>query len=171
MLPPLALLGSSLAITSPLAGFVITLTLLFVVMDVTTSARSLNDLSTLEQMLRLFTRTEFGIGSRHRVHCVLECFICDDLVAVLCEFLDDDTMLAQSCTDWLYLQHWYTVVPDPAMRVTLWAPMGLGKGCEVCHTTGPLTPFCVCSQCLLREVGQGIETLWVALCAFCVSYV
>ena len=44
----------------------------------------------------------------------------DDLVAVLFEFLDDDTKLAQSCTDWLY-------VPDPTMRVTLWALMGIGK--------------------------------------------
>ena len=34
----------------------------------------------------------------------------DDLVVVLFEFLDDDTKLAQSCTDWLYVQHWYTVV-------------------------------------------------------------
>ena len=80
----------------------------------------------------------------------------DDLVAVLFEFLDDDTMLAQSCTDSLYVHHWYTVVPDPTMRVTLWALTGIGKDCEVCHTTGPLTPFCVCSLCLLREVGQGI---------------
>ena len=45
----------------------------------------------------------------------------DDLVVVLFEFLADDTKLAQSCTDWLYVQHWYTVVP--AMRVTLWALM------------------------------------------------
>ena len=59
----------------------------------------------------------------------------DDLVVVMFEFLDDDTKLAQSCTDWLYLQHWYTVVPDPAMRVTLWALMGVGDDCEVCHTT------------------------------------
>ena len=54
----------------------------------------------------------------------------DDLVAVLFEFLDDDTKLAQSCTDWLYVQHWYTVVPDPAMRVTLWALMGAGGNCH-----------------------------------------
>ena len=47
----------------------------------------------------------------------------DDLVVVLFEFLDDDTKLAQSCTDWLYVKHWYTVVPDPTMRVTLWALM------------------------------------------------
>ena len=65
----------------------------------------------------------------------------DDIVAVLFEFLDDDTKLAQSCTDWLYLQHWYIVVPEPAMRVTLWALMGAGGNCEVCHTTGPLTPI------------------------------
>ena len=46
----------------------------------------------------------------------------DDLNVVLFEFLgDDDTKLAQSCTDWLHVQHWYTVVPAPAMRVTLWA--------------------------------------------------
>ena len=36
----------------------------------------------------------------------------DDLIAVLFKFLDDDTMLAQSCTDWLYVQHKYTVVLD-----------------------------------------------------------
>ena len=28
----------------------------------------------------------------------------DDLIVVLFEFLDDDTKLAQSCTDWLYVQ-------------------------------------------------------------------
>ena len=54
----------------------------------------------------------------------------DDLEAVLFEFLDDDTKLAQSCTDWLHVQHWYTVVPDPAMRVTLWALMGVGGDCH-----------------------------------------
>ena len=62
----------------------------------------------------------------------------DDLVAVLFEFLDDDTKLAQSCTDWLYVQHWYTVVPDPAMRVTLWALMGAGGNChEYIQDTSP----------------------------------
>ena len=45
----------------------------------------------------------------------------DDLNVLLFEFLDDGTKLAQSCTDWLYVQHWYTVVPEPSMRVTLWA--------------------------------------------------
>ena len=54
----------------------------------------------------------------------------DDLVVVLFEFLEDDTKLAQSCTDWLYVQHWYTVVPDPAMRVTLWALTGAGGNCH-----------------------------------------
>ena len=71
----------------------------------------------------------------------------DGLVVVLFEFLDDDTKLAQSCRNWLYVQRWYTVVPEPPMRVTLWALMGAGKDCEVCHTTGPSTPFCVCSLC------------------------
>ena len=79
----------------------------------------------------------------------------DDLVAVLFEFLDDDTKLAQSCTDWLYVQHWYTVVPDPAMRVTLWALMGAGGNCEVCHTTGPLTPFCVVFSVSAEGSGTG----------------
>ena len=51
----------------------------------------------------------------------------DDLNVVLFEFLDDDTKLAQSCPDWLYVQHWYTVVPEPSMRVTLWALMGVAK--------------------------------------------
>ena len=54
----------------------------------------------------------------------------DDLNVVLFKFLEDDTKLAQSCTDWLYVQHWYTVVPDPAMRVTLWALMGVGDDCD-----------------------------------------
>ena len=43
----------------------------------------------------------------------------DDLIVVLFEFLDNDTKLTRSCTDWLYVQHWYSVVPEPAMRVTL----------------------------------------------------
>ena len=53
----------------------------------------------------------------------------DDLNVVLFEFLEDDTKLAQSCTEWLFVQHWYTV-PDPAMRVTLWALMGVGDDCD-----------------------------------------
>ena len=57
----------------------------------------------------------------------------DDLNVVLFEFVDDDTKLAQSCTDWFYVQHWYTVVPDPAMRVTLWALMGVGADCDKRH--------------------------------------
>ena len=65
-----------------------------------------------------------------------------DLVAVLFEFLDDDTKLAQSCTVWLYVQHWYTVVPDPAMRVTLWALMGAGGNChEYIQDTPPVPLF------------------------------
>ena len=47
----------------------------------------------------------------------------DDLNVVLFEFLEDDTKLAQSCVHWLYVQHWYTVVPESSMRVT-----------EVCDT-------------------------------------
>ena len=46
----------------------------------------------------------------------------DDLNVILFEFLDD-TKLAQSCRNWLYVQHWYNVVPEPSMRVTLWALM------------------------------------------------
>ena len=74
----------------------------------------------------------------------------DDLVVVLSEFLDDDTKLVQSCTEWLYVQHWYTVVPHPAMRVTLWALMTSksssmrldGYLCEVFHTIFLSAPFC-----------------------------
>ena len=33
----------------------------------------------------------------------------DDLIVVLFEFLDNDTKLARSCTDWLYVQHWYSL--------------------------------------------------------------
>ena len=54
----------------------------------------------------------------------------DDLNVVLFEFLDDDTKLAQSCRNWLYGQHRYTVVPEPSMRVTLSALMGAGGNCH-----------------------------------------
>ena len=54
----------------------------------------------------------------------------DDLNVVLFEFLEDDTKLAQSCVHWLYVQHWYTDVPEPFMRVTLWALMGVGDDCD-----------------------------------------
>ena len=47
----------------------------------------------------------------------------DNLNVILFEFLDDDTKLAQSCRDWLCVQRWYTVVPEPSMRVTLWVLM------------------------------------------------
>ena len=67
-----------------------------------------------------------------------------DLVVVLFEFLDDDTKLAQSCTDWLYLQHWFTVVPDPTMRVTLWALMGAGGNCHEYIQDTPLHLFLFC---------------------------
>ena len=74
----------------------------------------------------------------------------DGLVVVLFEFLDDDTKLAQSCTDWLHVQRWHTVVPEPPMRVTLWALMTSkpssmrldGYLCEVFHTTFLSAPFC-----------------------------
>ena len=65
----------------------------------------------------------------------------DDLVVVLFEFLEDDTKLAQSCTDWLYVQHWCTVVPDPAMRVTLWALTGTGGKCHEHMQDSPLHFF------------------------------
>ena len=47
----------------------------------------------------------------------------DDLNVILLEFLDDDTKLAQSRRDWLYVQRWYTVVLEPSMRVSLWVLM------------------------------------------------
>ena len=69
----------------------------------------------------------------------------DDLIAVLFEFLDDDTKLARSCTHWLFVQHWYTVVPEPAMR------MGAGGNChEHIHCT-PLH-FLLFSVFHLQEV-------------------
>ena len=71
----------------------------------------------------------------------------DDLNVVLFEFLDDDTKLAQSCGDWLYVQHWHTVVPDPTMRVTLWALMGAGKDCEsLRHNQSPGSFFRLSSR-------------------------
>ena len=56
---------------SPRAEFITTLTLLYVLMAVATSARSWNDCNTFEQMQRCDTRTGFSIGSSHRVLCVL----------------------------------------------------------------------------------------------------
>ena len=70
MLLPLARSDSSLAIMSPHAGVVTTLTHLYVLMAVITSARLLNDCSTFEQMQRCHTRKGFSIGSSHRVLCV-----------------------------------------------------------------------------------------------------
>ena len=69
MLLSLALLGSSLVMMSSHVGFVTTLTPLSVLMAVTTSARLLNVYNTFEQMLRRSTRTEFIIGTSHRVLC------------------------------------------------------------------------------------------------------
>ena len=37
----------------------------------------------------------------------------DDLVVLLVEFLEDDTKLAQFCTDWQNVQHRYTARPGP----------------------------------------------------------
>ena len=66
----LAHLDSSLTTTLPHAGFIITLTLLCVLMAVTTSARSWNDCSTFEQMQRRFIKTGDSVGFSHRVHRV-----------------------------------------------------------------------------------------------------
>ena len=68
----------------------------------------------------------------------------DDLNVVLFEFLEDDTKLAQSCTDWLYVQHWYTVVPEPSMRVTLWALMGVGDDPLLSHVSVVPCVFVLC---------------------------
>ena len=65
----------------------------------------------------------------------------DDLVVVLFEFLDDDTKLAQSCRNWLYVEHWHTVVPEPSMRVTLSALMGAGALCREHMQDTPLHSF------------------------------
>ena len=74
----------------------------------------------------------------------------DDLNVVLFEFLEDDTKLAQSCTDWLYVQHWYTVVPEPSMRVTLWALMGVGTDCDKrTQDTPPCSIFSFLSRVVL----------------------
>ena len=62
MLLPLAHLGSSQAMMSPHAGFVVTLKPLYVSMGATTSVRLLNDCNTFEQTLRHHTRTGFSIG-------------------------------------------------------------------------------------------------------------
>ena len=54
----------------------------------------------------------------------------DGLIVILFEFLDDDTKLAQSCRNWLYVQHWHDVVPEPSMRVMLWTLVGAGGNCH-----------------------------------------
>ena len=79
----------------------------------------------------------------------------DNLNVTLFEFLDDDMKLAQSCMNWLYVQHWYVVVPDPAMRVTLAALMGIGKDCDK-HTpdTPPRSVCWVCLSCCLSKPGR-----------------
>ena len=55
-------LGSSPATTLPHAGLVITLTPLYVLRAVTTSAKSWKDYSTFEQLQRHLTRTDFSDG-------------------------------------------------------------------------------------------------------------
>ena len=66
----------------------------------------------------------------------------DGLIVILFEFLDDDTKLAQSCRNWLYVQHWHTVVPELDARDALGADGGM-RDCRTCHTTGPLS-LCFC---------------------------
>ena len=68
---PWHILGSSRAMRPPHAGFVVTLTLLFVSMVATASVKLLNDCSTFEQTPRQYTKTGFSIGIFHRVSCVL----------------------------------------------------------------------------------------------------
>ena len=75
----------------------------------------------------------------------------DDLNVVLFEFLEDDKKLAQSCTDWLYVQHWYTVVPEPSMGVTLWALMGAGGNCHEHMQDTPLHFFAFLGFCWDRH--------------------
>ena len=92
MLLPLAHFGSSLATTWPRAGFVTTLTHLYVLMAVTTSVRSWTGYNTFEQMQRRLTWTGFSIGSSHRSHCVLVhvtrvivlCFSCSQVFSLGC---------------------------------------------------------------------------------------
>ena len=67
---PLAQLGSSRAIISAQAGFIVTMTLLYVSMGATASVKLLNDCSTFEQTPRHYTKTGFSIGSLHRDPCV-----------------------------------------------------------------------------------------------------
>ena len=77
----------------------------------------------------------------------------DDL-QVIFEFLDDDTKLAQSCRNWLHVQHWYVVALDPAMRVTLAALMDIGKDCDKHTQDTPPLYLSVCLSCCLNELGR-----------------
>ena len=65
----------------------------------------------------------------------------DDLVAVLFEFLDDDAKLAQSCTDWLYVQHWYTVRSGRS-----WEQVGIVT--SIFKTHRPIYSFSVEKKCI-----------------------
>ena len=78
---------SPLATTLPRAGFIITLTLLCVLMAVTTSARSWNDCSTFEQMQRHFLKIGVSVGFYCRVHCTVCAFVWPVVVCVFCSQL------------------------------------------------------------------------------------
>ena len=90
-----------------------------------------------------------------------------DLNLVLSEFPDDDTKLAQSCRDWLHVQHWYTVVPDPAMRVALLALMGADDNCGKHIQDTPPRSFCwffsriafLCTATAFAQAGSAVPTV------------
>ena len=77
-----------------------------------------------------------------------------DLVVVLFEFLDDDTKLAQSCTEWLYVQHWYTCRPRPHdARDALGAHGSSARNChEHMQDTPVYWPHC-CESSLVYALG------------------
>ena len=82
----------------------------------------------------------------------------DELNVILFEFLVDDSKLAQSCRKWLHVQHWYTVVPKPSMRLMFWVLMEASlRHCTTavfvrCVTQFFSLPnFCGCSQCRRHE--------------------
>ena len=62
------------------------------------------------------------------------------------------------------MQHWCTVVPDPAMRVTLWALMGAGGNChEYIQDTPPhLFLFCSALSQLVYVSGTTcLRSFWI----------
>ena len=91
----------------------------------------------------------------------------DGLNGILFEFLDDDTKLAQSCRNWLYVQHWYAVAPDHVesckkknishVSIVVCVLPGVPDTCPFSCVSCPGFPDC--EKCFLegRREGDGLK--------------